>query len=780
MAPLARRDTRTVEITKPARWREMVAVACMTLAVLLALSFYSYDFRQSPDASPRAACSNLIGEAGLYTAHVMIKWCGVAVYSFPVLLAALSVMMVMRFAFPTTRAIALRGAALLVLLVTGACLCALVHPRPVHALNTGAGGIIGDVLSKDLLQPLCGRWGTGVILTGLAVIELLFLFDTSLRSLFRLAQGAARGSIIAGRVLILMLAWIGNACRVTLGWCWGRVMALVAWYRARRAAHDRFETLITITGEKDKPAPKPRAPKPKPAPVPQPQPQPAAPPPPPPPPPPPSHDEDGEPLPPYQKPSISLLDEASVDDTAALQESVLKATEKLKETFQQFEIEADVVHAIVGPVITCYEVQPAPGVKVSKITTLENDIALAMKAKSIRIVAPIPGRDAVGIELPNEIRRMVKFSELMLSPQYTAAVKKMVLPLALGQTLSGDTFVDDLADMPHLLVAGATGSGKSVCINTILLSFLFRFEPHELKLVLVDPKHVELVPYHNLPHLLTPVLNDPAKVPEVLEWLIEEMDKRYKYFGRFGVRNIAMFNRKRAEDMRPLKIGSGSQEYDVPGFLPYIVVIIDELADLMLVAAEDIERKIIRLAQLARAAGIHLVLATQRPSTNVITGLIKANIPARVAFRTTSNIDSRVIIDEPGSEKLLGKGDMLYKAPSVSRTMRIQGAFVSEDEVKRVTDMIREQRTPQYIDLVELQDKALGGDMEMDDKFDEAVQATIESGQASASYLQRRLQVGYARAARLVDLMEAHGIVGPKRGAKPREILVDQWPPQSS
>ncbi|MCX7847417.1 MAG: DNA translocase FtsK [bacterium] len=475
-----------------------------------------------------------------------------------------------------------------------------------------------------------------------------------------------------------------------------------------------------------------------------------------------------------------MLDEPAAVDTAALQESVQEATRKLKETFRQFDIDADVVHAIVGPVITCYEVQPAPGVKVSKITSLENDIALAMKAKSIRIVAPIPGRDAVGIELPNEVRRIVRFSELMLSPEYAAAVKKMTLPLALGQTLSGDTFVDDLADMPHLLVAGATGSGKSVCINTILLSLLFRFEPHELRLVLVDPKHVELVPYHQLPHLLTPVLNDPAKVPEVLDWLISEMDKRYKYFGRLGVRNIGMFNKKRLEDRRPLKISVGSTEHDLPSYLPYVVVVIDELADLMLVAAEEIERKIIRLAQLARAAGIHLVLATQRPSTNVITGLIKANIPARVAFRTTSNIDSRVIIDEPGSEKLLGKGDMLYKAPSVSRTLRIQGAFVSEDEVKRVTDMIRDQRPPQYVDLNESKDNMLNGELEMDEKFDEAVRATIESGQASASYLQRRLQIGYARAARLVDLMEAHGIIGPKRGAKPREILVDQWPPPSA
>ncbi len=778
MAMLSRRDDRTVQLTKPARWRELLGIACCILAVLLALAFLSYDFRQSPDASPRHTCTNWIGPIGLHTAHFMIKWFGVAVFAFPVLLAALAIMMVMRFAFPSTRAVVLRACALLALLITGACACTLLHPAAVTWLNTGAGGIVGDVLCKGLLEFYFGRIGTGVILFGLMLIELLFLFDTSLRALWRISRGAARYSVIVLRIIILVLAWIGNACRVAARWCVARVALLIAWYRARRQSNDRYETLITITGEKPERSPRPRTPKPKPVPKPaappeQPAPQPPA-------QPPPQMDDLGEELPPYQKPQIALLDEAVVDDTGALQESVQRATVKLKETFQQFEIEADVVHAIVGPVITCYEVQPAPGVKVSKITSLENDIALAMKAKSIRIVAPIPGRDAVGIELPNEYRRIVTFSELMLSPQYDAAVKKMVLPLALGQTLSGDTFVDDLADMPHLLVAGATGSGKSVCINTILLSLLFRFEPHELKLVLVDPKHVELVPYHNLPHLLTPVLNEPGKVPDALEWLIEEMDKRYKYFGRLGVRNIGMFNKKRADDTRPLKIGSGNQEFDVPLFLPYVVVVIDELADLMLVAAEDIERKIIRLAQLARAAGIHLVLATQRPSTNVITGLIKANIPARVAFRTTSNIDSRVIIDEPGSEKLLGKGDMLYKAPSVSRTMRIQGAFVSEEEVKRVTDVIREQRTPQYIDLGEIRSSVMGGDMDMDDKFDEAVLAVLESGQASASYLQRRLQVGYARAARLVDLMEAHGIVGPKRGAKPRDILVEQWPSEQS
>jgi S-DNA-T family DNA segregation ATPase FtsK/SpoIIIE len=479
-------------------------------------------------------------------------------------------------------------------------------------------------------------------------------------------------------------------------------------------------------------------------------------------------------------PDSDMLDEPEEDDTGELMHTVTRATEKLRETLSQFGIDAHVGSAICGPVITCYEVQPAPGVKVSKITSLENDLALAMKAKSIRIVAPIPGRDAVGIELPNEQRRLVTFSELIHAPDYQKNSKRMRLMLSLGQTLSGETFADDMAEMPHLLVAGATGSGKSVCINTILLSLLFRFKPNEMKLVLVDPKHVELVPYHNLPHLLVPVLNEPGKVPDALEWLIGEMERRYKYFARLGVRNISMYNKKRQTDTRELHVQIGSMQKKLPAYLTYIVLVVDELADLMMVAADEIERKIIRLAQLARAAGIHMVLATQRPSTNVITGLIKANIPARIAFRTTSNIDSRVIIDEPGGEKLLGKGDMLYKSPSFSRTMRIQGAFVSEEEVRRVTNFIREQREPHYVDLGTIRDSSDAAGLEMDEKFDDAIRAVLESGQASASYLQRRLQVGYARAARLVDLMEAHGIVGPKRGAKPRDILVDDWPPEQN
>ena len=782
-------------ILKPSRWREYIAILLAVFAILMAIALFSYNSSDwdSLGASPPV---NAIGRAGAVISYILFHGIGVSVYAFPLLILMLSVMIFMRFAFPSVKTIVLRLVTLCALMITAACLAHIIYPDTVAYLNIpSAGGIIGKNITQSLMIPFSGTIGSTIILLGLTTIELLFLFDTSLRSAWKLAAWFGKIGTplfdMIGRGVITLSKMLSAAGQ----WAFDKTIGT---FRRFQFNHQKIETKIVITGQKRtkdlknnaapasvKPYRKPdisqptanqeinktvpqQAEKPK-APLPD-IPAPVS-----------TEIEDldsaDKDLPPYNMPETAMLDEPDDDDTGELMHTVARATEKLRETLTQFGIDAHVGSAICGPVITCYEVQPAPGVKVSKITSLENDLALAMKAQSIRIVAPIPGRDAVGIELPNEKRRMVTFAELIHSPEYHKQSKHMNLLLALGQTLSGETFSDDMADMPHLLVAGATGSGKSVCINTILLSLLFRFEPHELKLVLVDPKHVELVPYHNLPHLLLPVLNEPGKVPDALDWLIGEMERRYRYFARLGVRNISMFNQKRETDTRELAVQVGGTEKTLPGYLPYIVLIVDELADLMMVAADEIERKIIRLAQLARAAGIHMVLATQRPSTNVITGLIKANIPARIAFRTTSNVDSRVIIDEPGSEKLLGKGDMLYKSPSVSRTMRIQGAFVSEEEVRRITDFIRDQREPRYVDLSTVKDNVDPFAIEMDDKFDAAIVAVLESGQASASYLQRRLQVGYARAARLVDLMEAHGIVGPKRGAKPRDILVEDWPP---
>ena len=706
-------------------------------------------------------------------------WC-IGIY-FPFLLTAFAVMMFMRFAFPKIKNLFLRSLALFGLLVTSSCLSDIFYSLNVKFLNIdSAGGMLGKFINDSFLRQYFGNIGATVVLLGTALILVLFLFDTSLRNGWYLLIWLKKAITWTVQKIYFSFKWTGIKIYAV-------VIILISKLKERLSRRNvdeqkNIKTVIVVTGDKKKRKKKviptiPLEPDIQPQletiepdiPVPV------------------THQEINEKvekeieeiLPPFELPSAESLDDPSDDDIGELEQEATLTTEKLKATFVEFGVKAEVGNVICGPVITCYEVHPAPGVKVNKITSLENEIAMAMQATSIRIVAPIPGKDAVGIELPNLTRRMVTYSQLVHTDKYDKAYKKMTLPLSLGQTIDGEAYIDDLTKMPHLLVAGATGSGKSVCINTILISMLLKFKPNELKLILVDPKHVELVPYHNLPHLLFPVLNSPDKVPDALEWLIEEMTLRYKYFARFGVRNIQMFNEKRKVDKKPLEIKSGAETRDVPEFLPYIVLIIDELADLMMVAKSEVEGRIIRLAQLARAAGIHMIIATQRPSTNVITGLIKANIPARIAFRTTSNIDSRVILDQMGSDKLLGSGDMLYKSPNASSIIRLQGAFVSEDEVKNVTDFIREQRQPDYVDLEIIKAKQQNEEVYHDDKIDEAIRVVVSSGQASASYLQRSLRVGYARAASLIDIMEAKGIVGPKRGAKPRDVLLtpDDLPP---
>ncbi len=769
-------STKITSINKPSRWREITAVSIFVIAVLLAVALFSYhndDWDNFPERSPQ----NKISIVGAFASHWLFHGLGISVYVLPCLLLILSVITFMRFVFPDFKSLIWRAVTLIALLITIACLCDIIHSYEMTYLNIpSAGGIIGIIINEISFKNFFGNVGALIILSGLAIIEILFLFDTSLRNGFLFIEWLANSLILISKKTGLLILWIVNNIFAFLCFVVRTLKnRLIIWWQNRQ---EKRKTVIVVTDDKRPKKkkstgisnPKPKKEKIIPeesTPVPQ------------------KKVDDNvefdseENLLPYVLPEPELLDEPKEEDVGQLEQDALKATEKLKETFKEFGVEADVGSVICGPVITCHEVHPAAGVQVKKITSLENDIAMAMKARSIRIVAPIPGKDAVGIELPNKHRRMVTYSQLVHTDLYDFAVKKMILPLSLGQTIDGQAFVDDLAKMPHLLVAGATGSGKSVCINTILMSLLLKFKPDELKLILVDPKHVELVPYHKLPHLLVPVLNDADKVPDALEWLIEEMNRRYKYFAKFGVRNIAGFNEKRKTDKRQVEIKVGAETRDVPESLPLIVLIIDELADLMMVAKSEVEERIIRLAQLARAAGIHMIIATQRPSTNVITGLIKANIPARIAFRTTSSIDSRVILDQLGSDKLLGMGDMLYKSPNLSSVQRIQGAFVSDDEVQRITDFIREQRPPNYVDLGITTAHQAGQEVFHDDKLDDAIRIVVGSGQASASYLQRSLRVGYARAASLIDMMEAKGIVGPKRGAKPRDILIlpDNLPP---
>jgi DNA segregation ATPase FtsK/SpoIIIE, S-DNA-T family len=461
----------------------------------------------------------------------------------------------------------------------------------------------------------------------------------------------------------------------------------------------------------------------------------------------------------WQFPDLSLLnqkqDKADAGDVNA-------NAQIIHDTFANFNIDVELEGANIGPRVTQYTLKPPTGVKLTKITALENNLALDLAAHAIRMEAPIPGKRAVGIEVPNVKGAIVRLASILQSREWAAETGP--LTFAIGKDIAGHPVVIDLAKMPHLLVAGQTGSGKSVMINDILTSMLYRNSPSDLKLILVDPKQVELTPYNDIPHLLTPVINEPEKCISALKWAVAEMERRLRTMAEVGKRNIAEYNNLKKEEG-----------------MPYIVVIIDELADLMMMAARDVEALIVRLAQKARAAGIHLVLATQRPSVDVITGLIKANVPARIAFTVASQVDSRTIIDQMGAEKLLGRGDMLLLTSDMPKPKRVQAALIDDEETQKITDFIRMQRPPQYDDEIISQPVQLGKGsnvMEMgggdadDDMYKDAVRVVIEGGKASTSLLQRRLRIGYGRAARLIEQMEEQGIVGPADGARPREVLV--------
>ncbi|MGL5316455.1 MAG: DNA translocase FtsK 4TM domain-containing protein [Peptostreptococcaceae bacterium] len=462
----------------------------------------------------------------------------------------------------------------------------------------------------------------------------------------------------------------------------------------------------------------------------------------------------------YKKPGTDLLNklDKKADDNG--KKKVLKNASLLEKTLSDFGVEAKVNQVTVGPTITRYEIQPSPGVKVSKIVNLTDDIALSLAAKSIRMEAPIPGKSAIGIEVPNESSQIVGLREVLESEEF----KKFDSPLAmaLGKDISGKPIIADIGKMPHLLIAGSTGSGKSVCVNTLINSILYKANPDEVKFLLIDPKVVELANYNGIPHLLIPVVTDPKKAANALNWAVVEMNKRYKMFAENGVKDITSYNEKCEEK------------------LPKIVIIIDELADLMMVSANDVEDYICRLAQMARAAGMHLIVATQRPSVDVITGVIKANIPSRIAFAVSSQTDSRTILDMGGAEKLLGKGDMLFYPLGAAKPVRLQGAFVSEGESERIVDFVKDQVKDEEVkyedNIMETIAKAntAAKASDEDDLLTEAIEFVVESGQGSASMLQRKFKIGFNRAARLIDSMEERGIVGQSEGSKPRKVLISK------
>jgi len=468
----------------------------------------------------------------------------------------------------------------------------------------------------------------------------------------------------------------------------------------------------------------------------------------------------------FQLPSFNLLKSPEIRHVDADNENLRMQSKLVEKKLEDFGVRGQVVEVSPGPVITTFEYKPAPGIKINKIVNLTDDLALALRATSIRIVAPIPGKAVIGIEIPNAARQMVRFKEVVASSVFGKAKSK--LTICLGKDIVGNPVVTELDKMPHLLIAGATGTGKSVALNSMICSLLYKSNPDEVKLIMVDPKRIELSTYDGIPHLITPVVINVKKATNALFWAVREMERRYELLSEKKARNIKQYNNKIEKEKKPA-------EGETLEKLPFIIIIIDELADLMIVASRDVEVALTRLAQMARAAGIHLILATQRPSVDVLTGIIKANFPTRLTFQVSSKTDSRTIIDMNGAENLLGDGDMLFLPPGTARLQRIHGAYISEEEITGITDFLRKQKPPEYNEKVTETvaiDETKGDGEDYDERYDDAVALITKTRQASISMLQRHLRIGYNRAARIIETMEREGIVGPSDGSKPRDVLV--------
>jgi S-DNA-T family DNA segregation ATPase FtsK/SpoIIIE len=485
----------------------------------------------------------------------------------------------------------------------------------------------------------------------------------------------------------------------------------------------------------------------------------------------------------FQPPTPDFLSDSKVVADDVDHEHLRRMSHLLEAKLADFGVKGRVVTVTPGPVITRFELEPAPGIKINRVVNLTDDLALALKAMSIRIIAPIPGKAAIGIEVPNDRREVVVIKDIVTSPEFMKS--KSRLTLGLGKDIVGSPVVADLQTMPHLLIAGATGTGKSVALNTMICSLLYKATPEDVKLIMIDPKRIELSAYNDIPHLITPVVTDMKKATNALFWAVKEMERRYELLSEHKVRNINQYNRKieKGQDdpaaAKPQAVEAASSTVvEKPEKLPYIVVIIDELADLMMVSSRDVEVGLARLAQMARAAGIHLILATQRPSVDVLTGVIKANFPTRLSFQVSSKTDSRTIIDTNGAETLLGNGDMLFLPPGTAKLQRIHGAYIAEQEVSNIIEFLKQQKAPDYNEeVLEKQSSEKGGaeEKEYDDRYDEAVALVAKTGQASISMVQRHLRIGYNRAARIIEVMEEEGVVGPSDGVKPREVLVGDY-----
>ena len=755
------------------RMREVIGVALFAVALLWVTALLTYVptdpvwFFSAGELGPPV---NFAGPVGAFIAELAFQVIGYAAYLIPVLLV------IVGWQFFWCRNVDAEGTkaiGALVVLASVSTLFGLVVGTLQQADRTfRAGGYLGQWLS-GLLADYVGRTGAVIVVLTIVVLATIVTTRFSFGRLFaRLLKMSGR---LAGRTISSFGAWreerrrqkqrqgvIAKHARKGVVVPEIKTPAIATATDAPKS-RQREAAEIELSPPPPPPLPKAQAPAkppkvalpPPPLPLLDPEPMTKA----------PAERRKGD----YALPPAALLDSPRTERKIDERE-LMDGARLLEEKCREFSVEGSVVQIHPGPVVTTYEFKPDAGVKYSKVTGLADDLCLAMQAESV-LIDRIPGKSTVGVQMPNHTREQISLRELLDSDVYRRSASK--LTLALGKTIHGEPYVADLAAMPHLLIAGSTGTGKSVGINAMLTSILYRATPDDVRLIMIDPKRLELGMYEDIPHLLTPVVVDPKQASNALRWAVREMEERYKTLAAEGVRNIEQYNRNIQQALTEKRT---PKDGETPRPLPFIVVLIDELADLMMVASNEVEQSIARLAQMARAVGIHLILATQRPSVDVITGLIKANMPSRISFRVSSKVDSRTILDSNGAEQLLGKGDLLFLPPASSRCIRLHGPYISEQETARLASFLRKQGKPSYDETITAEEKTGpdGIEFEKDDLYDEAARIVVQSGQASISYLQRRLRIGFSRAARLVDMMEIEGLVSAAAGGKAREVLVDK------
>ena len=706
--------------------REIIGILLFFLVILTLISLLSFSPADPSINNARAAghIHNFFGLFGAHLAGILIGLFGLGAFWIPILLLLTSLHI---FGGHSGKAIILTIIGGIILMITTGSLLALKHNHIIiFGSKFSSGGIIGIPL-KSFLVKYSNTMGGAIILVLLWIIGLILATGFSMVKFAKQSWQTAR--FLADRLKTLFIKW-----------------------REQRKKSKKHSKTKKETSIKEKRVITIKSPKPRPikeAPVPRQE----------------VFDfmrsDSG-----FQLPSINLLDNFKEELSSADDENLSMQSKLLEKKLDDFNVNGKVVAVSPGPVITTFEYEPAPGVKINKIVNLTDDLALALRATSIRIVAPIPGKAVIGIELPNTSRELVRFRGIVASSAFEKSKSK--LTICLGRDIIGNPVVAELDKMPHLLIAGATGTGKSVALNAMICSLLYKSIPDEVKLIMIDPKRIELSSYDGIPHLITPVVTDVKKATNALFWAVREMERRYELLSEKKSRNIRQYNQKIEKEKNSDKDPSLKK-------LPYIVIVIDELADLMMSASRNVEFALTRLAQMARAGGIHLILATQRPSVDVLTGIIKANFPTRLTFQVSSKTDSRTIIDTNGAENLLGDGDMLFLPPGTAKLQRIHGAFISEEELSRIIGFLKNQKTPEYDKTIlkaPPKEEEDSDTIEYDERYDDAVALITKTGQASISMIQRHLRIGYNRAARIIEVMEKEGIVGPSDGAKPRDVLV--------